>query len=224
MARIRTIKPEFYTSEDVITLSAFARLLYIALWCEADREGRFVWKPITFKMRYFPVDNIDIDALCQELLDVGLVVLYGDGLAHIPTFAKHQRVNPRESQSTLPDPHAVKAAKSTRAPKELHASPEIDASEPTRENLDLHAQVGRERKGKERKGKEGKKINNHSLIGNGDEQIPGTVPNGKPFRRPPEPKVRTIPDHDEDGPEFEAKRRALIAEMKADLAREVGRG
>lgn len=222
MARIRTIKPEFYTSEDVITLSAFARLLYIALWCEADREGRFVWKPITFKMRYFPVDNIDIDALCQELLDGGLVVLYGDGHAYIPTFAKHQRVNPRESQSILPDPHPVKPAKSTRAPKELHASPEMHASEATRENLDLHAQVGRERKGKEGKGRE--KNNNHSLIGSGDEEIPGTVPVKKSFRGPPEPKVRTIPDDDEDGPEFEAKRRALIAEMKADLAREAGRG
>ena len=39
VARIRTIKPDFFTSEDIVVLTPWARLLYIALWCEADREG-----------------------------------------------------------------------------------------------------------------------------------------------------------------------------------------
>ena len=42
MARIRTIKPEFFTSDDICALSPRARLLYVGLWCEADREGRLV--------------------------------------------------------------------------------------------------------------------------------------------------------------------------------------
>lgn len=104
MARIRTIKPEFFTSEDIVSMTPLARLLYIALWCEADKEGRLTWKPKTFKMRYFPADNCDIDQLCRELIGVGVVVLYGEGLAHIPGFAKHQHVNPRESKSELPEP------------------------------------------------------------------------------------------------------------------------
>lgn len=108
MARIRTIKPEFFTSEDIVSLSAFARLLYIALWCEADKEGRFVWKPITFKLRYFPGDSLDINAICHELLDAELVVRYGDGLAYIPGFTRHQHVNPRESASELPAPPGTK--------------------------------------------------------------------------------------------------------------------
>ena len=107
MARIRTIKPEFFTSEDIVELSAFARLLYIALWCEADREGRLAWKPRTFKMRYFPADNINIEELCEEIISRGLVVLYEDGLAYIPTFCEHQHINPRESQSTFPEPKNV---------------------------------------------------------------------------------------------------------------------
>lgn len=106
MARIRTIKPEFFTSEDIVQLSAFARLLYISLWCEADRDGRMQWKPRTFKMRYFPADDIDIQALCAELIEADLVALYGDGLAYIPKFSQHQHINPRESASSLPDPHA----------------------------------------------------------------------------------------------------------------------
>lgn len=104
MARIRTIKPEFFTSEDIVELEPLARLLYIALWCEADKEGRLAWKPKTFKMRYLPADDVDVDEICDALLDAGLVVLYGDGLAYIPTFRRHQHVNPRESVSTLPAP------------------------------------------------------------------------------------------------------------------------
>ena len=77
MARIRTIKPEFFTSEDIVSLSPLARLLYIALWCESDKEGRMVWKPATFKLRYLPGDNCDVLALCEEILERGLVKLYG---------------------------------------------------------------------------------------------------------------------------------------------------
>jgi hypothetical protein len=104
MARIRTIKPDFFTSEDIVSLTPMARLLFIALWCEADKRGRMSWKPTTFKMRYLPGDTCDIEVLCRELVGGGLVRLYGDGLAYIPSFEKHQHVNPRETESTMPDP------------------------------------------------------------------------------------------------------------------------
>ena len=132
MARIRTIKPEFFTSEDIVGLSPLARLLYIATWCEADKEGRLQWKPRTMKLRYFPADDCDIDALARELVASGLVIPYGDGLAYIPCFGKHQHINPRESASTLPQPDA-----SARV---------SDASLPVTDT-----QVGREGKGREGK-------------------------------------------------------------------------
>lgn len=134
LARIRTIKPEFFTSEDIVALSPFARLLYVALWCEADKDGRMVWKPKTFKMRYFPADSIDIDALCDELLAAKLVVQYGDGYAYIPSFTAHQHINPRETKSQLPDPDASV----TRGPRVG-----------TRQARDSDVQGGREGKGKE---------------------------------------------------------------------------
>lgn len=133
MARIRTIKPEFFTSEDIVSLSPMARLLYISTWCEADKEGRLIWKPRTFKLRYFPGDSCDIEALCDELVASGLVVLYGDGLAYIPSFKKHQHLNPRESSSILPNPDA--------------SSRVTDAS--ARVNPRFDAQGGREGKGRE---------------------------------------------------------------------------
>lgn len=137
MARIRTIKPEFFTSEDIVSLSPLARILYIALWCEADKEGRMTWKPATFKLRYMPGDDCDIRALCAELVDRGLVKLYGEGLAYIPAFATHQHINPRESASQLPDPDA--------SPRVATRQPHVS----TGANPDMHAQVGREGKGRE---------------------------------------------------------------------------
>lgn len=114
MARIRTIKPEFFTSEDIVSLTPLTRLLYIALWCEADREGRFEWKPKTFKMRYLPGDTCDAETIGQELIDAGLIHLYeesGKQFAVIPTFNKHQVINNRESESELPKPPIDVAAK-----------------------------------------------------------------------------------------------------------------
>lgn len=133
MSRIRTIKPEFFTSEDIVTLSPLARLLYIALWCESDRDGRMVWKPRTFKMRYLPADDCQIEALCQELIGSSLVILYGNGYAYVPSFKSHQHINPRESPSQLPEPDA----RTTRVPRVG-----------TRQSRDLDAQGGREGKGR----------------------------------------------------------------------------
>lgn len=118
MARIRTIKPEFFTSEDIVSMSPLARLFYVSLWCESDREGRLEWKPVTFKMRYLPGDQCDINDLAKELIDRGLVILYavdGKQYAEIPTFTEHQVINNRESPSTLPV--RDKDAKRTRGPR-----------------------------------------------------------------------------------------------------------
>jgi hypothetical protein len=122
MARIRTIKPEFFTSEDIVCMSPLARLFYVSLWCESDREGRMEWKPVTFKMRYLPGDDVDINELAQELISRGLLVLYqavDKCYAEIPTFSKHQVINNRESPSTIParDKHA-KPTRATRVKAE----------------------------------------------------------------------------------------------------------
>lgn len=88
-----------------MSLTPLARLFYVSLWCEADREGRLEWKPRTLKMRYLPGDDCDVVSLGRELLDLGLVVLYdsdGKQYAEIPTFKKHQIINNREAASAIP--------------------------------------------------------------------------------------------------------------------------
>jgi len=105
MARIRTIKPEFFTSESVLSVSPLARLLFIGLWCEADREGRMKWKPKTLKFRYLPSDSVEINDLCEELKQEGMIEVYsidGDEYCSIPGFKTHQVINNRERESELP--------------------------------------------------------------------------------------------------------------------------
>lgn len=128
MARIRTIKPEFFTSEDIVALSPLARLLYVAIWLEADREGRLQWRPKTLKMRYLPADDCDVLKLATELVDAGLVVPYeanGVQLAEVPTFTRHQVINNRETPSALParvtDAPATREARVTDAPARVKA-------------------------------------------------------------------------------------------------------
>lgn len=97
-----------------MALSPLARLLYIGTWLDSDREGRLTWKPSTLKARYLPSDQCNVKAVCDELTERGLVILYGDGLAFIPRFKDHQLINPRESASKLPAPSPEDL---TRAPR-----------------------------------------------------------------------------------------------------------
>lgn len=137
MARIRTIKPEFFTSADIVELTPLSRLLYISLWCEADREGRLSWNVKTLKMRYLPADDCSVEELSSELVNQGLIKIYevdGKNYAAIPSFKSHQVINNREKNSEIPSC--------------------TDATL-TRESA-VKAEGRKEGKGKEGKGREGK--------------------------------------------------------------------
>lgn len=106
MARIRTIKPEFWTDEKVVELSAFARLLFIGLWNFCDDDGRMVYSPKRIKMQIFPSDSVDCSALFGEIERVSLASIYevdGTTYLQINGFAKHQKIDKR-SASKLPTP------------------------------------------------------------------------------------------------------------------------
>jgi hypothetical protein len=105
MARIRTIKPEFFTSADILALTPLARLFYVSLWCESDREGRLKWDLETFGFRYLPKEHSQIKDVAQELISRELVILYeveAKTYAFLPSFASHQIINNRESASIIP--------------------------------------------------------------------------------------------------------------------------
>jgi hypothetical protein len=105
MARIRTIKPQFFTSEDVTALEPLARLLFVGLFTECDRDGRVEDRPRTLKMRLLPEDACDVDALLWSLVDGGLIRRYeaeGKQIIQVKGFEKHQKPHPKEPASLLP--------------------------------------------------------------------------------------------------------------------------
>jgi hypothetical protein len=95
MARIRTVKPDYWTDERVGECSVSARLLFIACWNFSDDHGGLDRSAKQLKAQAFPYDAIDCEPLVQELLNAGLLVEYsfdGKTYLHIKGFRKHQKV------------------------------------------------------------------------------------------------------------------------------------
>lgn len=93
MARIRSLKPEFFTSEQIVAVSIPARLLFQGMWVFGDDDGYISASPVQLKMRVFPADSVDVPALLAELVDAGLVVPVDadqGSLLWVPSFLNHQ--------------------------------------------------------------------------------------------------------------------------------------
>ncbi len=54
MARIRSIHPGLWTDEAFVSLTPYARLLFMGIWTECDDMGSFEWSPLKLKMRLLP--------------------------------------------------------------------------------------------------------------------------------------------------------------------------
>lgn len=100
--RIRSIKPEFWTSEDVASLPWEHRLLFIGLWSYVDDNGvgRDVERLIASSL--FPLEEDPRETLAtvsrglQWLDGQGLVTRYevdGRPLLYITAWDKHQRID-----------------------------------------------------------------------------------------------------------------------------------
>lgn len=98
MARIRTIKPEFCTSEKLADVSRDARLLFILLWPFCDDGGVHPDRPRTIKMQCFPGDEVSaevVDGWLAELARVGVIYRYvvdGERLLHVVGWKEHQKI------------------------------------------------------------------------------------------------------------------------------------
>lgn len=106
MARARNIKPGFFKNEVLAELDPFDRLLFIGLWCLADREGRVEDRPKRIKMELFPCDSYDVDGGLCALAAAEFIRRYqaaGMAVIAIVHFSKHQAPHGTERDSALPD-------------------------------------------------------------------------------------------------------------------------
>lgn len=114
MARIRTIKPEFWTDEKIVLLPFEARLLFIALWNFADDEGYLVYSPERLKMQIFPNEiDLEMDALIDLLNAAGLVDYYIDSaknyLLYICHWERHQKIDRPTKTKLSPEKYNKKS-------------------------------------------------------------------------------------------------------------------
>lgn len=120
MARIRTIKPDFWTDEKVVALSPFARLLFIGMWNFVDEAGRCEFSPLRLKMQILPADPVDAAELISEIQCAGLIVVYaadGKQFFQVTNFAKHQKTDPRwPSKLPAPTPERTNSPPITPTP------------------------------------------------------------------------------------------------------------
>lgn len=113
MSRIRTIKPEFWSSGQVMECSRDARLLFIGLWNFCDDQGRFPLSPKQIKALVFPGDedltSNAIRGLIDELSANDLLTIYSVGGKEFFEVSgwKHQKIDkPQQPKYPAPPEHS----------------------------------------------------------------------------------------------------------------------
>ena len=120
MARIRTIKPEFFTSLTIASLPISARLTFIGLWTHVDDEGRCVDDARLVKAAVWPLDDVtaaDVEQDLKALDESSLITRYMLGersYMAITNWREHQRID-RATKSKLPAPPEAMQLEETAA-------------------------------------------------------------------------------------------------------------
>jgi hypothetical protein len=152
MSRIRTIKPEFWISEQVMSCSHSARLLFIGLWNFCDDGGVHPANLRKLKAEVFPGDDVtlsDVDGWMKELIEQRLVAEFAAPYHNEPctfwfvTGWKHQRID---------KPYLKYPPYPARQGSPTVPQPFDDPSPTIPRTLDEHSAQGVDRKGKEGNG------------------------------------------------------------------------
>lgn len=105
MARIRTVKPSYFSDAKVCRLSIEAQLLFVGIWCFADSAGLLWDDPDQIQMDVFPSrPHVKVGALLDELLLSGMLVQLettaGRRVLWVKNFGEHQRIH-NEAMSVI---------------------------------------------------------------------------------------------------------------------------
>ena len=140
MARIRSIKPEFFTSLTIADLSLSARLTFIGLWTYVDDNGVGPADPRLIRAAIWPLEETP-DILqrtredLQSLQTARLITLYeasGRPLVYVNSWDEHQKVShPRKPRFKAPwELPQVPDQEFSASPEECRSTPEDRQSVP----------------------------------------------------------------------------------------------
>lgn len=110
MARIRTIKPEFWEDEKLAKFPVYARLLFIGTWNFADDNGVLLANPVLMKSHIFPYEDIGISTISEwidMLVENGMLIrttYNGKDYLVIRKFLIHQKINRKSIRINIPLP------------------------------------------------------------------------------------------------------------------------
>lgn len=109
MARIRTIKPEFWDDEKTATLPLPCRLFFIGTWTHADDNGVIRGNPSVLKSKIFPYDDnlraSEVSKWIDALVNARMLVpisYKSESYYVIRTFRSHQKFDPRYPNYLIP--------------------------------------------------------------------------------------------------------------------------
>ena len=126
--RIRSIKPEFWRSEDIAKLDWHDRLLFIGLWSYVDDNGVGRDNAAIITAELFALDgefsedslnphdilsesSVRVQTGLSRLHNAGLIERYranGKRYLHVKTWERHQKINrPSPGRYPLPDDNSV---------------------------------------------------------------------------------------------------------------------
>ena len=118
MARIRSIKPDFFRHEvlqdlEITNPGSYPMMVFAGLWGHCDSKGRFEWRPRQLKLDILPFLPFDMTATLEILERAGMVNRYsveGKEYGEIPTFEKHQRLSGKEATEGEKHPSPTREA------------------------------------------------------------------------------------------------------------------
>lgn len=132
MARIRTIKPDFFRNEEVAALTYRARLTWVGLWTYADDEGRGKDNARIIKGDLWPLEDDvthhEVESDLCELAEHGRITRYevrGERYLFVNKWRDHQRIA-KPTASKLPPPPSQEGSGSptTPLPEDYHTTTE----------------------------------------------------------------------------------------------------
>jgi hypothetical protein len=129
VARIRTIKPSFWTDEKIGCLSRETRLTFLGLISAmADDDGRLKGNARIVRGAVYPFDDditaAEVETHLSQLADAGRIVRYriaGDDFIQIANWYRHQKID-RPSRSLFPAPEGEQISDSSNVRRALDES------------------------------------------------------------------------------------------------------
>jgi hypothetical protein len=110
MARARNIKPSIFKNELLGEADPLLTIVFIGLWCLADREGRLEDRPKRIKAEILPYrDLTDFNGYLTVLERMDFIQRYevdGEAYIQVTNFKKHQAPHKTERASEIPEPPA----------------------------------------------------------------------------------------------------------------------